>query len=102
MSDYLSQLPWQFDQDQNLSEIWSLFQNKITMVTHKFIPVQKQGIKKGRVSAIVIQLELPNTNTVPGINTIQIGLQRTGTIMFKLETIQLHKLNRQRDFMKRK
>ena len=103
MRDYLSQLPWQIDQNQNLSEIWNLFQNKITIATHHFIiPVHKPGIKKGRVGAIVIQLWPSNTNKVPGINTIKIGLQRSGTIIYKLETVQLHKLNRQRDYMERK
>ena len=46
MRHYLSQTHWEIDQDQNLSEIWNLFQNKITLVTHKFIPVHKSGTKK--------------------------------------------------------
>ena len=43
---YFSQKHWEIDQDQFLSEIWNLFQNKITMVTDKFIPVHKPGTKK--------------------------------------------------------
>ena len=46
MRHYFSQKHWEIDQDQNLSEIWNLFQNKITMVTDKFIPVHKPGTKK--------------------------------------------------------
>ena len=46
MRDYLSQLPWQIGQDQNVSEIWNQFQNKITTATHKFVPVHKPGIKR--------------------------------------------------------
>ena len=102
MRHYFSQKLWEIDQDQNLSEIWNLFQNKITMVTDKFIPVHKPGTKKGRIGAIVIQLGPSNTNTVPEINTTKTGLQRSGIIMYELETVQLHKLNRQRDYMKRK